>query len=130
MTLSIAFLMLIVGFLLGKSTSDRHHSLKVHNRHNVSFNGMFKEDERMKKIEQDLKDIAKEKLMAGFKEIYSDQYLLINNQLKDRFQSCINSTNFDTSGEDLEGILVDLITVQHESFIKCIDDLEKFLKNI
>lgn len=126
--MSIAFLTLILGFLLGKSTSDRHHLIREHNRRQNEL--ILRSPQDIDKIEIALINSAKAKLSTVFEEYYLEQHLTINKQLKENLTQCIDSTTFDTSQEDLEDFLRHLIREEYNSFIKCADNLIKFLQNI
>lgn len=128
--MSIAFLALIAGFIFGKSTSDRHHSREYNRNQNGILNGSFKNERDIKKIENELKEIAEEKFLTSFKANYSDQYFQINSEIKENFKTCIDSTTYDVSQEDFEEFLVRILRDHFESFVKCADKLKKFLKNI
>lgn len=132
MSLSIGFITLILGFLLGKSTSERHFALKEHTRlqKELLHRSSLGENEA-EKIENALLSLAKVKLSStNFKEYYNDQPTIINNQLKQNFTNCISSATFNTSQENLETFLSHLIQEEYNSFLKCSDDLKTFLQNI
>lgn len=130
--MSIAFLTLILGFLLGKSTSDRFHHFKEHNKR-LSDELLHRESpgaSEMERIENAFAGIVRAKLLTNFNEYYSDSNQVVNNQIKQNFTSCIASTSFNTSLLDLEEFTKHLIREEYNSFIKCADVLKQFVQNI
>lgn len=127
-SLSIGFITLILGFLLGKSTADRHHALKDHKRLQNSRSSLGGTD--IEKIEHALLSVASAKLLSTtFNEYYSSNTSTVNNQLKNHFTNCIQSTFLNASQDNLEIFLSHLLNEEYRSFIKCSDDLKTFLQN-
>lgn len=130
LTMSIAFLSLIGGFLLGKSTSDRYHLIREHKRQNELLQRASLADSDIDDIEARLSGIVRAKLSTNFKDYYAEQYLLVNSQLQQNFTGCIADTAFNASRDDLEEFSRHLIRDQYNSFIKCADILKTFLQDI
>lgn len=128
LTMSIAFLTLIAGFLLGKSTSDRYHLMKEHRRQTELLHRQSIAD--IDQIELAISNIVKAKLTTNFKDYYADQYQLVNSQLKQNFSNCIADTTLNTSLDDFNEFSRHLIREEYNSFIKCADILKTFLQDI
>jgi 2-methylisocitrate lyase-like PEP mutase family enzyme len=129
--MSIAFLTLILGFLLGKSTSDRYHVIKDHKRQTELLLRLSQGGNDIDKIEDALITMVRAKLLTNFKEYYSDHHFEVNNLMKNNFTSCMHtSLNFNTSQEDFEDFTRHLIREEQKSFIKCADNLNHFVQNL
>lgn len=129
--MSIAFLCLILGFLLGKSTSDRHHLLREQKRVSEELSNRAKSSE-LDKIENALISTVRTKLSTNFDDFYSNQSTEVNTQLKQNFTLCItNTSSFEIQSQDnLEDFTKQLIREGFNSFIKCANTLRKFLENL
>lgn len=129
--MSIAFLTLIAGFLLGKSTSDRYHLMKEHRRQTeLLHRPPSSADSDIDRIELAFSVVVKAKLTTNFKDYYADQYQLVNSQLKQKFSNCTADTTLNTSLDDLNEFSRHLIREEYNSFIKCADILKTFLHDI
>jgi hypothetical protein len=118
--------------MLGKSTADRHHAFKEHRRlQNELLHRSSLGENDAEKIENALISVASAKLLTtNFREYYNESYASINSNIKQNFTSCIQNTFFNTSQDNLENFLSHLIQEEYNSFIKCSDDLKKFLQTI
>lgn len=126
--MSIAFLTLILGFLLGKSTTERHQLIREHNKRLLTTT--VHRDSDIDNIENALITIVRAKLSTNFNEYYSDHHLMINSEMKQSFTNCIAATSFNTSQDDLEDFTRHLVREEFNSFMMCADNLIKFLQNI
>lgn len=127
-SMSIAFLTLIIGFLLGKSTSDRHHAIKDNRRQNELAHRSSEND--IEKVENALILVAKSKLLTNFKEYYDNQPNDVNTKLKQNFTNCMDATSVNIYQANLEDFLSNLIREEFVSFITCADSLKKFLQDL
>lgn len=127
--MSIAFLTLILGFLLGKSTSDRFHAMRDQKRQSELLLRTSQSRSDVDKIEDALINIVVAKLSTNFKEFYSDHHSEVNDQMKQNFTNCMN-TSFNTSQEDFEDFSRHLIREEYNSLIKCTKILQVFVQNL
>lgn len=129
--MSIAFITLIFGFLLGKFTSDRNHLIKEnHRRQNEMTHRTIVSQSEVDRVIDSVREAAQFKLTTNFEDqsVDSDQgaskyftYLGRN------FTTCINHVTYDTSKDDLTDFLDNLLRNHYKIYLKCSRDLQKIL---
>jgi translation initiation factor 2 alpha subunit (eIF-2alpha) len=133
--MSIAFLTLILGFLLGKSTSDRAHLIRDHlKRQNEADSVGSRCEYDFDKTAAELVSMARTEMMKNFKELYSDQHSTINNHIMDSFNQCLQLKNrthtHQKVHETFEVFLKSFIDEEFTSFRTCIEGLKEVLRKI
>lgn len=103
--------------------------MREHKRNSELLEHSAQGDSDLDKLETALMLVARAK-PTNFRDYYSDHFPTVNSLLTKNFTSCLESTTFDTSHDDLEDFLRHLIRVHYKSFIKCAGDLTKFLQDI
>lgn len=134
MTMSVAFIALIFGFLLGKFTSDRNHLIKENfkRQHDVTYRPQVTLSEVDKLINSVLES-AREKLStdSSFKEQYfkDEGAKKIVSTLRSNFTSCFNEITTEPEDEDLEDFLRHILRNSYNLYLKCANDLRIILEN-
>lgn len=125
--MSVAFLTLVLGFLFGKSTSDRHHLIRENNR---KQNGLLLEKSDIDKIEASLLVAANAKMSTSFNESYSERYQEINTLLQQHWLDCIGMPTFNTTIDELGDFVKQIVRQEYNNFINCSESLNLFLQGI
>jgi hypothetical protein len=131
--MSIAFLTLILGFLLGKSTSDRHHLMRDHlKRQNEADSIASRCKTDFDKTEAELMSIARTEMTKNFTDTYSEQYSTINNQIAESFNQCLKNRTqaHQNLNESFEHFLRSFIDEESNFFYTCFDGLKPLLRKI
>lgn len=133
--MSIAFLTMILGFLLGKSTSDRHHLIRDHlKRQNEADSIASQCPHDFDKTEAELMSIARTEMGKNFTEIYADQYAAFNNQIAESFTQCLQLRNRTQTHQDVnesfEHFLKSFLDEESRLFYSCFDNLKPVLRKI
>lgn len=130
LTMSIAFITLIFGFLLGKFTSDRNHIIKenLKRQQELSHKTVVAQSEVDRLIDSVI-EAAQFKLTTNFKEQYLSEHgaSKYHNYLEQNFTSCINGVSRDTSQDDLADFLNNLLRNYYKIYIKCSKELRNIL---
>lgn len=132
--MSIAFITLIFGFLLGKFTSDRNHFIKESNykrQQEVTHRPQITQNE-VDILISSVINAAQEKLSTNsFKEQYFKEDGAKNfvSSLGGNFTTCLNEFSFDHNEEDLEDFLKHLLENSYKLYVKCVKELRSNLLN-
>lgn len=132
--MSVAFITLIFGFLLGKFTSDRNHLIKENykRQHDVTYRPQVTLSE-VDKLINNVLDSAREKLStdSSFKEQYFNEEgaKKIVSTLRNNFTNCLSEFTIDVEEEDLEDFLRHILRNSYNLFLKCANDLRIILEN-
>lgn len=124
--MSIAFLMMILGFLLGKSTSDRHHSVREHLRQQNEVN---RQDDIVK-IENALVDFAAFKTPTNVKTFYNENYDDFQEHIKEHFVQCLDTSYQNTTVDSLEEFVKYFVREEYKNFKLCAYNLKDFLSDV
>lgn len=131
--MSIAFITLIFGFLLGKFTSDRNYIIKEKHKHQQEVTSRPSQSSQndMDKLISSVIDAAREKLTtnSNFKEEYlkGEGAKKIVSSLGNNFTTCLSEFRFDSEEEDLEDFLRHLLKKYYDSFENCVKELRTIL---
>lgn len=134
MTMSVAFIALIFGFLLGKFTSDRNHLIKENykRQHDVTHRPQMTFSE-VDKLINSVIETAREKLSTdiSFKEQYfkDEGAKKIVTTLRSNFTSCLKEFSADSEEEDLEDFLRQILRSSYNLYLKCVNELRIILEN-
>jgi hypothetical protein len=129
--MSVAFITLIFGFLLGKFTSDRNHLIKENykRQHEVTYRPQTINE--VDKLISSVIDAAREKLSGGsdFKEQYfkEEGAKRVVSALGKNFTTCLTEFSFDVEEEDLEDFLKHILRNYYNLYLKCANDLRTIL---
>lgn len=132
--MSIAFITLIFGFLLGKFTSDRNHLIKENYRrqHDVTYRPQVTISE-VDKLINNVVDTAREKLTSdsSFKEQYfkEEGAKKIVTTLRTNFTSCLSKFTVDVDEEDLEDFLRHILRNSYNLYLTCANNLRNILED-
>jgi hypothetical protein len=131
--MSIAFVTLIFGFLLGKFTSDRNHLIKENYRRQaeITHRPVVMQNE-VDKIINSVIEAARRKLSTNFKEQYYKEHEGANQyttMLSHNFTECIGEIKYESEEEDLEDFIKHMLRNYYDLFVKCARDLRKILLN-
>lgn len=132
MTMSIAFITLILGFLLGKFTSDRNHLIKENYKRQQEVN--YRPQATQNEVDlliNSVIDAVREKLSTSstFKEqlLKEEGGKKIAASLGRNFTSCLNEFAFESEEEDLEDFLKHLLRTSYNFYVKCAKELKSIL---
>jgi hypothetical protein len=132
--MSVAFITLIFGFLLGKFTSDRNQLIKENykRQHDVTYRPQVTVSE-VDKLIKNVLEAAREKLSTdnSFKEQYFKDggAKKILSTLRSNFTSCLSEFAIDFEEEDLEDFLRHILRNSYNLYLKCANDLRNTLEN-
>lgn len=136
MTMSIAFITLIFGFLLGKFTADRNHIIRDnHKRQNEIAHRPAVMQSEIDKVINSVIDAAKIKQLTNLKEHYSKE---TNNDeegakryLKffgENFTSCLREVTYENHiDKNLEDFMSSLLRNYYNVYLKCARELRGVL---
>lgn len=128
--MSIAFVALILGFLLGKFTSDRNHIIKesIRRKSELSHRTVVPQNEVDRMIDF-VNEGAQFKLTTNFKDQLDSEQVAkkYTNNLRSNFSTCICQNNFDASTDDLAEFLSNLLRYHYKNYLKCTKDLHNDL---
>lgn len=131
MTMSVAFITLIFGFLLGKFTSDRNQLIKENfkRQHDVTHRPQVITE--VDKLINNVLDTAREKLSSdnSFKEQYlkDEGAKQIVSTLRNNFTNCLSEFTVDSDKEDLEDFLRHILRNSYNLYLKCANGLNKLI---
>lgn len=132
--MSVAFIALILGFLLGKFTSDRNQLIKENykRQHDVTYRPQVTLSE-VDKLINSVIETAREKLStdSNFKEQYfmEEGAKKIVTTLRTNFTGCLSEFSIDLEEEDLEDFLRHILKNSYNLFLKCANELKVILEN-
>lgn len=127
--MSIAFIALIFGFLLGKFTSDRNHIIKENQRRLDTVHRTIVTQSEVDRMIDSVAEAAQFKLTTNFKEQYASEQGAnsYHSYLGQNFTSCINQVTYDISNHDLVDFLNNLLKNYYKIYLKCSRDLRNIL---
>ncbi|KAG5683622.1 hypothetical protein PVAND_012895 [Polypedilum vanderplanki] len=131
MTMSIAFIALIFGFLLGKFTSDRNHIIKE--KRPTIHKPLVMENE-IEKVINTVVRAARIREMTNYKEQHSKEEEENDDDAKSflsfyrtNFTNCLSDVTNDNLDDTLEDFLHNLLTEHYKIYLKCARELENIL---
>ena len=132
--MSVAFLTLIVGFLLGKFTSDRNQMIKENfkRQHDVTHKPQMIISE-VDKLINSVIETARDKLTTESSNL-KEQYLQedgpkkITEMLRHNFTTCLGEFSVDNEEDDLEDFLRHILRNSYDLYLDCTRELRKILE--
>lgn len=122
MTMSIAFITLIFGFLLGKFTSDRNHIIKENYKRQHDTHKTVIAQNEVDKLINSVIDAAKTNYKDHTEGTKNAKYFERN------FTNClIDDNSHDHLDEDFDDFLSHFLRHYYDMYLKCANDLRKTL---
>jgi hypothetical protein len=131
--MSIAFITLIFGFLLGKFTSDRNHLIKENYRR---MHDTKPPQNEVDKLINSLSEVAKNFNVEQFSKDHNKNYdseataINMHKIMHNNFTNCLSDVNYEQLSEtieDLDDFLKHMLRNYYENFKKCVTNLRKVL---
>jgi hypothetical protein len=131
LTMSVAFITLIFGFLLGKFTSDRNHLIKENYKRQHEVTDRPQTVNEVDKLISSVIDAARERMSTSseFKEQYfkDEGAKKVVSALGKNFTTCFKEFLIDDDEEDLEDFLKHILRNYYNLYLKCANELRSIL---
>lgn len=123
LTLSIAFITLILGYLLGSSASNRHHRQRTFREQHFQL----KHDQVLAAIENELVDYAlnSSKVQSHF----NASFTVFENNFRKNFTSCLETSQEGSGNESVDVFIRTFLREGNDNFLKCAQNMKDFLRS-
>lgn len=117
--------MLILGYFLGKSASDRHHEIRILRKQNEHYYRSY--DEELDVIEDELVEYVLNS--SKIQNYYNTSFSNFENNFKENFTSCFLKTQESLENEGIENFIRKFVKGRPTNFLECKKNMNAFLKS-